>query len=210
MLPERASKWYVPEEHVVTHLLDIQTEELAATLAADEAAAAAAVSAALAGPGPEHAEGVSEHGGGSRARRKPRRDGDAANGPPRRKRRPRTAGGDVSVADSGAGSRDALRQASRQAHADKPAGGSAGGEAGQKLPKHRRRSQRQPSNRHDQSPAPVSAASAHHQNTAGQRTAAVTVTHISEPTPEGLRARHEQHRGSVDRTSPGGEALICQ
>ena len=47
-VPERSSKWYVPEEHVVRPLLDIQTEELAATFAADDAAARSAAAAATA------------------------------------------------------------------------------------------------------------------------------------------------------------------
>ena len=48
MAPERSSKWYIPEEYVVRPLLDIQTEELAATFAADDAAARSAAIATAA------------------------------------------------------------------------------------------------------------------------------------------------------------------
>ena len=151
-------------------ILDIQTEELAATLSADDAAARQAAAAALngavaAGETPPGGSAVESVGGSSGVGHEPvweKKDGRGRGG--HRQRRPRKAG--AAMGPEGTGRRDLSRKAPR---ADKAAGG-GGGVAGQKLPRSRSRHRQRPRDGRKDSVAPTAVMSfEQHDGNDGQR-----------------------------------------
>ena len=143
-------------------ILDIQTEELAATLTAEEAAAAQAAAAALGGasttgkaapPATVPESAVSGAAAGQKVRRD-KGSGEGAKGA-QRQRRPRTAGADAGP--DGAGRKSRPRRGSRPAA--KKSATTGDGTAGQKLQRSRSRHQQRSRDGQNDAPAPAVAAS---------------------------------------------------